>query len=725
MKTYKKIIITITVCVVFYAINNYIWLSLNKSPSAEDEFVHLVTSLSYHIHFFEQGLKHLIEIYRHSFWPPLYYITGAIFSFLSSSNYISTVLFTNLFYFIILLISIYLTGKTLFNARSGIFSLLFISLSPTIYGCSRTFMLELALTSIVALGVYAVVSFNKSWSFKKFIYLFVVLLIGALIKWSFFIFLFPLFCSLYFSMPQKDKNKYLLLLFSAISTVIIVWYTPHHIREFLFKAKSYILCGDQESLTFLNYMKEIFFYLKIAVFQYCSLPLFLIFIFSGIYVFSFKKFQFKYSLLLTIVFPILFTSLLKSCNERHLIPLLVPVSLIAGYGLDIFWNKKVKYLFIFLIGYAFINFFLISYVPLAFGYKLLGYMPRQVEGGENSFISGYAAPSREDWKYKEILNVIEKYNKENRFDLPLEYVLISRDRTRYARFSIAYFDIINKLKNRKNIKHFFLPAINSRHFVFQVIVAENKDRFDQKHHCSLDESNQLLEDINPNWILKTRAKFEFVDEIKLPEGKTAYIYAQKLEILENEFFYVTIDNKNITLISKVESNNKFKIEFVIVEKPSVLISSTMGTCDYVKVASDKIKGRFCWRDFPHKLNFEIIKSGNEFKISAKLLDKDKEIFIILFPIEEKTEQLKYTSLKSIIQKSAFPLSVHRNNTFVIFENLKSKRNQPGFLIDIPGSICLNGVKLVQLGIKSFRDRVDFENYWRNIKRLNIIDMISE
>jgi len=545
----KKVFFIIAAVIIFYAVNNFIWLSLNKPPSAEDEFVHLVTSLSYYVHLFRPDLKHLIEIYRHSFWPPLYHITGAIFSFLSSPDYRSTVLFTNLFYFVILLFSIYLTGKILFNTRSGIFSLLLISLSPVIYGFSRIFMLELALTSIVALGIYIVVSFNKSYSSKKFIYLFIVFLIGALIKWSFFVFLFPLLCSLYFNMSKKAKNKYLLLLFSGLSTVIIIWYAPH-IKEFLFKAKVYILRMEGGTLTFSNYFREILFYLKTIVFYYCSLPLFIVFLFSFIYVFFFKKFQLKYSFLLTIIFPILFMSILKSHNERHLIPLVVPISLIAGYGLDVFWDRRVKYLFIFLIGYSFINFFLISYIPLAPRYKLLGYMPRQIEGEENSFILSCAAPKQENWRYKEIIKTIEKYNKKKRFDLPVEYALFSRDKVRYADFSIAYFDIVKKLKGSKNIRHFFLPAKSPKRSDFLIIISEDKDWINGPYCSFLNRTNQLLIEEDFDKLLKDRDKFEFVDKIDLSNGKTAYIYAQKLEILENQFACIIVNHKGAYFFTK-------------------------------------------------------------------------------------------------------------------------------------------------------------------------------
>ena len=93
--------------ILFYFINNYIWLTLNHPPSAEDEFIHLATSLSYYVYLFKPEFRKFVELFSHPYWAPFYHITGVFSSLLFSPQYNFTVLFTNLFYFVVMLFALF------------------------------------------------------------------------------------------------------------------------------------------------------------------------------------------------------------------------------------------------------------------------------------------------------------------------------------------------------------------------------------------------------------------------------------------------------------------------------------------------------------------------------------------------------------------------------------------------------------------------------------------
>jgi len=141
------------------------------------------------------------------------------------------------------------------------------------------------------------------------------------------------------------------------------------------------------------------------------------------------------------------------------------------------------------------------------------------------------------------------------------------------------------------------------------------------------------------------------------------------------------------------------------------MSSKIDGCDYMKVALDEIKGQFYWYDSPCKLNFGIVRSNDGFEFNIELSGEEKEIFMILFPIEKETEQLKYASLKNSIRNSLYPLTIYNNNIFSIFENRMVRQNQPGFLTDVPGAICFNGIKFISVDVKFFNNKLNFEKFF--------------
>jgi hypothetical protein len=624
----KWIILSI---ILFYFINNYIWLSFNRPPSAEDEFIHLSTSLSYYVYLFRPAFKNFVEIPTHPYWTPIFHITGAIFSFLFSPQYKFTVLFTNLFYFSLLLFSLFLSVKTFFSPRAGVFACVLLSLAPVIYGFSRIFMLEMAVTGMVALSFYVIFNFNNFHYLRRYLYLASILVIGALTKWTFFIFVFPLLLFLYY---RQTRERKLFLLLIAVLGVISLWYEPR-LKDFLFKAKIYILTsgGGGEPFSWRNYFKEVLFYLKNLIFYYWSLPLFILILFSFLSR-NFKNLPYKSVLCISILFPLFFFSLLRSHNERHLIPVMVPMAMMAGISLDnVFkYRNTTRFLCGLMIVFAFLNYFVISFISLdRDSYKYLGYMPRNIRGGEDSFLLSCVSPHRENWKYSEILKIITRCNRERNFNLPSKYVIFSNDWIRFASTSLYYFDLVSKLKDRKG-KFFFLPAENPKKVDYLILVKDNR----KGENIWLDEDNlyqgAFIDFRFPiqerYWLLGGKDKFIKIGEINLPQNKSAYIFMRRPIVIGNNVFKIVINPQGINLV--INDYHHYLTEFVFVDKPSHLISSFEGIFDYWK-KDDNVYCAYRWYDNLFLIPIRIVKENNDLMVYFSQHCPLKEIFLLVYP----------------------------------------------------------------------------------------------
>ena len=673
--------------ILFYFINNYIWLTLNYPPSAEDEFIHLSTSLSYYVYFFKPEFRKLVELFSHPYWAPFYHITGVFSSLLFSPQYNFTVLFTNLFYFVVMLFALFSLGEGVSSSSSGLWACVLISLSPVIYGYSRIFMLEMGVISLVAVAYYVVFNFDNFHHLRRYLYLGLVLIIGGLIKWTFYIFiLFPL---LFLSFKKVKKQRlYLLFLLLAVICMASLWYGPRF-EKFLFKAKIYILKsgGGGEAFSFHNCFKEFVFYLKNLIFYYWSVPLSVIVLFSLI---SKSLKHYKFVFYLSIIFSLCFFSVLRSHNERHLMPIMVPMALIGGDFLrNIFmFRNKVKYLCGIMLVWAGINFFIISYLPCSVNfYKYIGYIPRKIRGGEGSFLLSCTCPHREDWKYFEMLRIMNENHKKGSSTFPVKYVIFSNDWIRFASTSLYYFDLVSKLKSGES-KFIFLPAESPEKVDYLIVVNKAVDEeniwLDEKmlyKGAFIDLGFPIQERY---WLLNNRSKFIKVGRIELPGSKTANIFMRKIATIKNETFKIIVNPQGINLITK---GSHYLTEFVLVDKPSHLISSFEGVFDYWE-KDDNIYWLYRWYDNPFYIAGRIFKEDDSIVIYFSPYPPFKELFFLVYPSEYRMQAEKghkYLDLNNSLYKSKILTSD------VLEFKIGSKQekfNQIGCYSKFKNSICV-------------------------------------
>ena len=171
---------------------NLIWILLDTRPPSYDQGLHLFRTFNYWEAISsgsENWWQDVLNV--EPFYPPFYHLSliplSLFFGFTLDTGVIG-----NSCYMVILILSAYGIGKLLYSRKVGLFSAFLISCYPMIVGMSREYILGIMLTSITTLAYYL---FLKSENFenKKYSFLFALTYAsGLMVKWTFFIYTFPI-----------------------------------------------------------------------------------------------------------------------------------------------------------------------------------------------------------------------------------------------------------------------------------------------------------------------------------------------------------------------------------------------------------------------------------------------------------------------------------------------------------------------------------------------------
>ncbi len=140
--------------VLFYTVNNWVWLKTNVTSTGWDKPRHLAQSLNYAQMLRTPGLRSLFNVMtgdpvRPPFFPASASIMYALFG---RSADVATMV--NIVYLVVALISTYGIGRRWGGRTLGLVGVVLLSIFPMFYAMSRYFYLEFALTGMVSLTVY-------------------------------------------------------------------------------------------------------------------------------------------------------------------------------------------------------------------------------------------------------------------------------------------------------------------------------------------------------------------------------------------------------------------------------------------------------------------------------------------------------------------------------------------------------------------------------------------
>ena len=178
--------------IIFFVIGgNLIWVLLDIRPPSYDQGLHLFRTFNYW-EVISSGSENWWEdlLNVEPFYPPFYHLSLIPLSLLFGFN-LDTGVIGNSFYMIVLILSTYGIGKTLYTKKIGLFAAFLVSCYPIIISMSREYIISVMLTSLTTLAYYLFLK-SKHFENKKYSFLFsLVYASGLMVKWTFFIYTLP------------------------------------------------------------------------------------------------------------------------------------------------------------------------------------------------------------------------------------------------------------------------------------------------------------------------------------------------------------------------------------------------------------------------------------------------------------------------------------------------------------------------------------------------------
>jgi 4-amino-4-deoxy-L-arabinose transferase-like glycosyltransferase len=140
-------------CVLFYAVNNGIWLLIDRSSPSFDRAAHASFALHY-LRLFEAptrlSMTKLLTVTQ--YWPPFFHLCSVPFTMALGFS-VSSVAATNFLFLPVAVFSIYRIGRRLFDEWVGVGAVVLTLLYPMVYALSRAVLVDFALIAMVALSL--------------------------------------------------------------------------------------------------------------------------------------------------------------------------------------------------------------------------------------------------------------------------------------------------------------------------------------------------------------------------------------------------------------------------------------------------------------------------------------------------------------------------------------------------------------------------------------------
>lgn len=149
--------------ILFYALNNTLWLTKDSRLFGMDNIYNLINAMEYNIDFRKgidetSGVSSKIRkigvinrefnFFRNN--PPKFYFVSSLLN-LNGFSLFRTRLALNMFYYVLLLISLFFFGKKLFDCNTALTASFIMSFYPVVYIYSRNFRSDFALLSMTSL----------------------------------------------------------------------------------------------------------------------------------------------------------------------------------------------------------------------------------------------------------------------------------------------------------------------------------------------------------------------------------------------------------------------------------------------------------------------------------------------------------------------------------------------------------------------------------------------
>jgi 4-amino-4-deoxy-L-arabinose transferase-like glycosyltransferase len=142
----------------FYVVNNGVWLLLDRSSPSYDKAAHAGFALQF-LRLFEEptrlSLAKLLKVTQ--YWPPFFHLSSVPVTMVLGFS-VTSVAATNFLFLPVAVISIYAIGRRLFDGWVGAWAVVLTLLYPIVYFLARTVLVDFALLAMVALSLNLVLA---------------------------------------------------------------------------------------------------------------------------------------------------------------------------------------------------------------------------------------------------------------------------------------------------------------------------------------------------------------------------------------------------------------------------------------------------------------------------------------------------------------------------------------------------------------------------------------
>ena len=366
-----KCMLLIAIVLVVHCIVSMLWLRINTYFYGPDEFSHLLHSefLMNNI-LSDDWLKPFVYFeYR---WPPLYFIlvafVGAIFANVQIGYFV-----VNVFLWIVLLFSVRLISRYLYDDTVSILSLVFMSFCPGLFVYSRFCNLDFALTAIFCLNWYFLLRSDYFYN-KKYTFLWgLSFAAGLLIKQAFIFFgiapvVFSFIIIFFVEHRSRTIKRQIIgnLIMSGFCILICIlpWYINKFYdllwtsRVFLSSFFSGAIASEPRGGSSFPVF-GFFWYIEKIVFEQLSIIIFLGLLLSLLF-FAVKQKNRLYCVCIFCV-PYLFLSFSSMREVRYLMPLIPVVIIIMSAGIAKMGSFLKVFISVVLFGVLFFQFLWLSF----------------------------------------------------------------------------------------------------------------------------------------------------------------------------------------------------------------------------------------------------------------------------------------------------------------------------------------------------------------------------
>jgi Dolichyl-phosphate-mannose-protein mannosyltransferase/LmeA-like phospholipid-binding len=332
----------------FLGLINLYWLNRDTVPPDWDPAKHLTSSLRYYHALqdpgiFKNRLTALLNV--DDYYPPLAPLAASLFYFVLPSDSDTATWVLNQLFLGLLLIATYRLGLRMYTPETGGLAAMAVTSFPIITIQSRTYMLDLPVTAMTALGMYALLRTENFRHRGASILFGVIAGLATLTKWTFLFFiLLPLTYALAKAVKAEDRLTRLknsLAVFSVWGLVGLPWFLAHFssliFTSIKFGYTAGVRKGDPEIFT----MGSLLYYATLLPMQ-VLLPWIVCFLIGLVFYFR-HEVKRNPLLILWILGGYAILTLLRNKDGRFILPFIPAVALIAtGWLVRFDWSVRIK-----------------------------------------------------------------------------------------------------------------------------------------------------------------------------------------------------------------------------------------------------------------------------------------------------------------------------------------------------------------------------------------------